>query len=126
LSISSDEKPFISKKYPYCMEKICSISDVAKGTMKGFTINGKKVLVANVEGRFYAMDALCSHMKGYLPDGKLENNIVICPVHGSQFDVTTGKVVKSVGGLIRVFTGSAKDMQVYKTEAKEGIVYIEI
>ena len=35
--------------------------------MKGFTVNGKQILVANAEGSFFVLDAICSHMQGYLP-----------------------------------------------------------
>jgi nitrite reductase/ring-hydroxylating ferredoxin subunit len=60
------------------MEKVCESSDIPKGTMKGFTVKDKQILIANVDGNFYAMDAVCSHMHGYLVSGTLEKNIVIC------------------------------------------------
>jgi len=83
--------------------------------MKGFTAQNKQILVANVAGTYYAMDAVCSHMNGYLPAGKLQNNIVICPVHRSQFDVTTGKVHKNVPALLRLSTGKgATDLNSYQ------------
>ncbi len=53
------------------------------------------VLIANVDGAFYAVDSLCTHYGGDLSEGKLEGNILTCPIHGAKFDVTTGKVVSS-------------------------------
>ena len=47
------------------MKKVCKTSDVTKATMKGFTIKGKQILMANVDGKFFAMDAICPHMNGY-------------------------------------------------------------
>jgi len=47
------------------MKKVCKTSDVTKATMKGFTIRGKQILMANVDGKFFAMDAICPHMNGY-------------------------------------------------------------
>jgi len=108
------------------MEKVCEVSDVAKGTMKGFTVKDKQILLANVDGNFYAMDAICSHMHGYLPSGKLERNIVICPVHRAQFDVTTGKVSKDVSGALKLFVGGAKDLQTYKISMKENQIYVDL
>ncbi len=108
------------------MEKVCEISDVAKGTMKGFTVKDKQILVANVDGNFYAMDAICSHMHGYLPVGTLEKNVVICPVHHAQFDVTSGKVSKDVSSAKRLIVGGAKDMQTYKISVKDNQVYIDL
>jgi 3-phenylpropionate/trans-cinnamate dioxygenase ferredoxin subunit len=108
------------------MEKVCEIADISKGTMKGFTVKDKQVLVANVDGDFYVMDAICSHMHGYLPSGKLQKNIVICPVHEANFDVITGKVVKDVRRLFRMAIGGAKDLQTYKTSIKDNSVFIEL
>jgi len=109
-----------------CMEKVCEISDIPKGTMKGFTVKNKQILIANVDGNFYAMDAICSHMHGYLPSGTLERNIVICPVHRAQFDVTTGKVSKDVSFALRFILGGAKDVQTYKISMKENQIYVDL
>jgi len=97
------------------MEKVCKAFDVPKAAMKGFTVKGRQILVANVDGNFYAVDAVCSHMSGYLPNGKLKKNEVVCPVHGARYDVVTGKVVKNVPAVMRLATGGgAKDLQTFK------------
>jgi nitrite reductase/ring-hydroxylating ferredoxin subunit len=108
------------------MEKVCEISDIPKGTVKGFTVKDKQILIANVDGDFYAMDAICSHMHGYLPSGTLERNIVICPAHRAQFDVTSGKVSKDVSGAKRLIVGGAKDMRTYKISTKENQICVEL
>jgi nitrite reductase/ring-hydroxylating ferredoxin subunit len=79
---------------------VAKASDIPVGQMKGFTIEGKQILVANVNGEYYAMDAICSHEQGYLPAGHLRNEVVICPVHGAQFDVTTGCMVIDLPGKV--------------------------
>jgi hypothetical protein len=48
------------------MEKVCNTSDVIKATVKGFIMKGKQILVANVDGHFFAVNATCTHMIGYL------------------------------------------------------------
>jgi len=108
------------------LEEVCEISDVSKGTMKGFTVKNKQILIANVDGNFYAMDAICSHEHGYLPSGTLEKNIVICPVHHAQFDVTSGKVTKNVSSVVRWIVGGAKDLQTYKISMKETHIYVDL
>lgn len=50
----------------------------------------EEILVANVNGRRYAMDNICSHSGGSLADGWLEDTIVVCPLHGWEYNVTTG------------------------------------
>jgi nitrite reductase/ring-hydroxylating ferredoxin subunit len=101
--------------------------DLPVGQMQGFTVENKQILVANVAGTYYAMDAICSHMHGYLPAGTLQNNIVICPVHRAQYDVTTGKVLKNISGMLRLMTGqAAKDLSVYETVVEGDAVNIKI
>ena len=108
------------------MEKVCEISDIPKGTVKGFTVKDTQILIANVDGNFYAIDAICSHMHGYLPSGTLKRNIVICPVHRAQFDVTSGKVSKDVSAAMRFILGGAKNMQTYQISVKENQICVEL
>jgi nitrite reductase/ring-hydroxylating ferredoxin subunit len=62
--------------------------------MIGIEAGGERVLVANVGGAFYAMRAKCNHMGGPLDKGTLEGSVVTCPLHGSKWDVTTGRLVQ--------------------------------
>ncbi len=68
--------------------------DIANGTMIGVVVEGKKLLIANVGGKLYSIDSVCSHMGGDLSKGRLESTVVTCPRHGSQYDVTNGKNLK--------------------------------
>jgi len=61
--------------------------------MVGAEVGGERILVANIEGRFYAMRATCNHMNGPLDKGTIEGNVVTCPLHKSRWDVITGKLV---------------------------------
>ena len=74
--------------------EVAKTDEIPAGTMKGFKIEGKEILVVNYEGKYYAIGKKCTHMGGDLSKGKLEGKIVTCPRHGSQFDVTTGKFVR--------------------------------
>ena len=95
--------------------------------MKGFTIRGKQILMANVDGKFFAMDAICPHMNGYLPSGKLEGGEVVCPVHRARYEVKTGKLVKNVDTLVKMATGhSAKDVKAYDVNVVADDVLIDL
>ncbi len=61
--------------------------------MKHVEIDGKEIMIANVEGKFYAIGDRCGHMSARLSMGTLTNTVVTCPLHFSRFDVTTGKLV---------------------------------
>ena len=74
--------------------RVASSKDVAPGTMHVFDVDGTKVNVTSVGGRLYAFDDTCTHRGCSLAKGKLDGTTVTCPCHGSQFDVTTGAVVR--------------------------------
>ena len=67
---------------------------LAEGEMRVFDVEGTKVSVAAAGGRLYAFDDACTHMGCSVGEGKLEGTTVTCPCHGSQFDVTSGAVIR--------------------------------
>ncbi len=73
--------------------QFAKVADIPAGTVKGFTVEGQYIAVANLGGKFYAIAGKCTHMKGDLGKGRLDGNVVICPRHGSRFDMTSGKCV---------------------------------
>jgi nitrite reductase (NADH) small subunit len=92
------------------------VSDIAPGSIKDVNVGGTEVALANVGGRFYAISNTCLHRGGPLGQGALEGQIVTCPWHGWQFDVTTGKVAQndSVG------------VGCYATEVRGDEVYVNL
>jgi nitrite reductase/ring-hydroxylating ferredoxin subunit len=56
--------------------------------------SGPTLAVFNASGTFYAIDDKCPHMGCPLSEGDLEGTILTCSCHGSQFDLTTGALVR--------------------------------
>lgn len=71
--------------------EVLKTSDLRDGEMTAVDVEGKQVLIVKLDGKFYAIDNICSHKGAPLNEGFLEGNIVTCPWHASQFDVKTGK-----------------------------------
>jgi len=71
--------------------RIACVSEIPPGTGKEVVIGDRLIAVYNVDGEFHALDGICPHAGGPLGDGALTGNVVTCPWHGWQFDVTTGK-----------------------------------
>ncbi len=71
--------------------RIASVVDVPTGTAKELTAGGRVIALYNVDGKFYALDGVCPHAGGPLGNGTLNGNVVTCPWHGWQFDVSTGQ-----------------------------------
>ncbi|OFV80937.1 MAG: (2Fe-2S)-binding protein [Acidobacteria bacterium RBG_16_64_8] len=62
--------------------------------MTRVTVEGRDLLLARVGDRYYSVDDHCPHMGGRLSHGTLDGTTVTCPRHGSQFDITTGRVLR--------------------------------
>jgi 3-phenylpropionate/trans-cinnamate dioxygenase ferredoxin component len=71
---------------------VASASDLKPGQMKPVNVNGKPVLLANINGKYHAIGNKCTHMQCTLTNGELKGEIVQCSCHGSKFNVKTGKV----------------------------------
>ena len=74
--------------------KVAETKDIQPSQMKAVDVNGERICVANVEGKYYAIGNVCTHMGGPLAEGKLKGFEVECPWHSSKFDIRTGKVVR--------------------------------
>lgn len=74
--------------------RAASKSDVPPGQIREFRVSGTSVAVANVDGKFFAINSVCLHHGGPLGEGELEGSTVTCPWHGWQYDVATGKLVQ--------------------------------
>ena len=71
-----------------------SASALSTGEMQAFEVNSLTIAIANVGGRFYAFGNVCTHLQCPLVKGELEGTTVTCACHGSQFDVTSGAVLR--------------------------------
>ena len=72
--------------------RVCRLSEIPVGGMKGVKARGKEILVANIDGQAYAIGDICTHLRGRLHDGCLEGTVVECRNHGAKFDVTDGGI----------------------------------
>ncbi len=71
---------------------VAKTDDVKPGQLKSFPVDGKRVLIANVQGTFFATQDLCTHDNGTLADGELIGDEIECPRHGGRFSAKTGEV----------------------------------
>lgn len=51
---------------------------------------GRKIVICELEGKFFALDAVCPHKGGPLGACPPENGVLFCPLHGWGFDVRSG------------------------------------
>ena len=72
---------------------VAKTGDVPPGGMIVVAVDRERIMLANVDGRFYALRDMCGHRNAPLSRGRLDGHIVECPLHFAQFDVRTGKLV---------------------------------
>jgi len=63
------------------------------GGIKAVQNGPERILLCNVDGKYYAVSEQCGHMKASMKAGALYRNILTCPLHKAQFDVTTGRAL---------------------------------
>ena len=74
--------------------EVAKAGELRPGAMKRIDLRGRRILLANVDGRFCAVDDTCTHEEASLSTGVLKGRLVKCPLHGSRFDVCTGEALE--------------------------------
>lgn len=72
---------------------VAKVAGTPPGTISVHEVRGVRIALCNVNGRFYAIDDVCTHDGGPLDQGELQGQLVECPRHGAKFDVTSGRAV---------------------------------
>lgn len=107
------------------LTKIATTGEFGENAMKIVMVGKKPVIISKIDGKFYAVDAICTHMYAYLPSGTVKNGIIRCPVHGAQYDLKTGRVVGNVSEQIKAYTGrEAHDLGAYQVEVEGTDIFI--
>jgi nitrite reductase/ring-hydroxylating ferredoxin subunit len=113
---------------------VCKVDDVPVGEARQFKVNGTEIALARVgEGECYAIGGRCTHLRAKLGNGELEGTALTCPWHGSQFEVTTGKLLRwvqeplffrIVSGLIPPFL--RRGVPSYEVKVEDGQVLVKL
>ena len=95
---------------------VTTVSAIAAGSAKAFTIAGQRIALFNIDGKFHAIDDTCPHAGAPLADGRINGCLVTCPWHAIRFDVTTGcmpgQAEKSVATFPVFITGDQVEVEV--------------
>ncbi len=104
--------------------KVVKTSEIAEGQIRTFAVgNGstslttRKIAIANVGGKFLAVDDTCTHLHCSLGEGKVLDEEIECPCHGARFDLATGEV--------RALPATTP-IRVYKLKVEGGEILTEI
>ena len=73
---------------------VASTYEIPPGVMRKVSLADKDVVLANVDGNYYAIGNVCTHEEGPLDEGILDKYEIECPWHDSRFDLRTGAVTQ--------------------------------
>lgn len=97
-------------------EKAVESSKVPEGAMLTVEVGGESVTIANVDGKFYGIGALCKHEQWDLSEGTLEGTTITCAGHGTVWDLKTGK---------GVFDEPLEDEPLFDVKEDGGFLYVK-
>ena len=72
---------------------VASVDEIPNLERLFVSIDGKEIVVININQEFYAIADICSHDDGPLGEGEIEGNKISCPRHGALFDIRNGKAL---------------------------------
>lgn len=96
--------------------KAAKKSEIPEDTGKKVEVNGVEVGLFKVKGQVCAIHSVCPHQGGPLDEGGNHDGMVMCPWHGWEFNVTTGKCT---------FNDSIK-VPVFKVKEDGDDIYVEV
>lgn len=119
--------------------------EIAPGGMKNVELEGRELVICNIDGSFYAIERRCGHMNAPLEKGTLDGKVITCAMHSAQFDAVTGEALS--GPVPRDFGGETppprmgqflmtvgslmahirtNSIRTYATKVTSGIVWVDI
>ena len=96
--------------------KVCSADQINNRETLVVKIGRDEVIIANLEGKYYAVSDYCPHAGWLLHDERLEGEVLPCSLHGSTFSIKTGNVVNGP---------SVVGLKSYSVIVKKGEIFIQ-
>jgi len=97
--------------------RACALDEVPEQGTFGVELRGTPLVIVRSEGEIYALDEFCTHEEVSLVDGEIYDYTVECWLHGSCFDLRSGKP-----------TGppATKPLTTYQVRIEDGDVYVAV
>jgi 3-phenylpropionate/trans-cinnamate dioxygenase ferredoxin component len=98
---------------------VCPVDELPPGRMKILHAGELAVGVYNIDGEYYAIEDRCSHDDGPLCEGDWDEErcCVVCPRHGSQFELSTGRPIS---------LPATEPVETYPVRVVDGTIVLEL
>jgi len=80
-------------------------------------VNGDRIAVFFTQDEYFAIEDVCTHAEAALSEGEVEGQTVICPLHGSRFDLRTGNALS---------LPAVSSVRTFPVKVEGEIVYVEV
>jgi 3-phenylpropionate/trans-cinnamate dioxygenase ferredoxin subunit len=96
-----------------------SVDELPPGEVKIVRAGELAIGVYNIGGEYYAIEDRCSHDDGPLAEGDFdpEKLVVVCPRHGSEFDLRTGRPLSLPAYL---------PVEIFEVVVEEGVIKVKV
>lgn len=94
-----------------------SLADLTPGKMMGVDVEGKRILLSNIDGEVHAVDGICSHEYYDLSQGFMVEDRVVCALHLSQFNLRTGEVDNPP---------ATEPLRIYNVKIEGDMIFVEV
>jgi nitrite reductase/ring-hydroxylating ferredoxin subunit len=93
-------------------------ADISPGNMIKASIDGKEILVTNIDDKYYAIDDSCTHSGASLSEGKINECVITCGWHAAEFNCKTGELMK--------FPAKIKNLTSYNVTVESDNIFVEM
>jgi 3-phenylpropionate/trans-cinnamate dioxygenase ferredoxin subunit len=99
--------------------EVCPLDELPPGSMRLVPADSRTIGVYNCGGALYAIEDRCSHDDGPLCEGDWEPDlcVVVCPRHGSRFDLQTG---------IPMTLPAFEAVPTFPVSVRDGMVFVDV
>src|ERR671921_616129 len=97
--------------------KVADTKDIQEGNGKELNVNGQRIALFLSKNKYYAIEALCRHQDGSLAPGKVEGEIVECPLHFWHYNIRTGELLDYLEGV---------KLTTFNVEVRKNDIYLNV
>ncbi|HYJ69066.1 MAG TPA: non-heme iron oxygenase ferredoxin subunit [Nocardioidaceae bacterium] len=97
--------------------RACSLDDLTDGSARGLEIDGVEIAVVRNGEEVYAIQNECSHAQIPLSEGEIDGDEIECWLHGSMFDLRTGKAIN---------LPATEPVPVYPVRISQGEILVDV
>ncbi|MPM89236.1 Naphthalene 1,2-dioxygenase/salicylate 5-hydroxylase systems, ferredoxin component [bioreactor metagenome] len=104
--------------------KAASVTDVPEEQCVAVMLDNSEILLAKIDGSYYAVSNKCPHLGGRLSDGILDAGVITCPKHHAKFDLKTGA---NMGEAKLAFLKiGVKDLKTYPVKVEGDDIWVDL